>query len=85
MSRFSPFSNSIVLMPYAALQSRHASITANKALKICRTGAGVFCGISHLPFAKFMNDQDFQKIVRAHLLREVYTEIREDDAAEPAA
>ena len=36
-------------------------------------------------FAKFMNDQDFQKIVREHLLREVYSEIREDDAAEPAA
>ncbi len=32
-------------------------------------------------FAKFMNDQDFQKIVREHLLREVYSEIREDDAA----
>ena len=29
-------------------------------------------------FAKFMNDQDFQKIVREHLLHEVYSEIRED-------
>ena len=37
-------------------------------------------------FAKFMNDQEFQKIVREHLLREVYTEIREEDkAAAPAA
>ena len=36
-------------------------------------------------FAKFMNDQDFQKIVREHVLCDVYKAIREDDAAEPAA
>jgi type I restriction enzyme R subunit len=35
-------------------------------------------------FAKFMNDKDFQKIVADTLLRQVYTEIREE-ASEPTA
>jgi type I restriction enzyme, R subunit len=35
-------------------------------------------------FAKFMNDQDFQKIVREHLLREVYSEIREESSGDAA-
>jgi type I restriction enzyme R subunit len=35
-------------------------------------------------FAKFMNDKDFQKIVTEHLLREVYSEIREEDAEDAA-
>ncbi len=35
-------------------------------------------------FAKYMNDKDFQKIVAETLLRQVYTEIREE-ASEPAA
>ncbi len=32
-------------------------------------------------FAKFMNEPDFQKVVQEHLLRQVYDEIREEDAA----
>lgn len=36
-------------------------------------------------FAKFMNDQDFQKIVREHLLRQVYEQIREEKPTEDAA
>jgi type I restriction enzyme R subunit len=36
-------------------------------------------------FAKFMNDQDFQKIVREHLLRQVYDQIREEKPTEDAA
>ena len=28
-------------------------------------------------FARFMNDQDFQKLVEKHLRREVYEKIRE--------
>ena len=35
-------------------------------------------------FAKFMNDKEFQRIVREHLLREVYSEIREESADDAA-
>lgn len=31
-------------------------------------------------FAKYMNDSDFQRIVSEHLLRQVYTEIRQEEA-----
>jgi len=32
-------------------------------------------------FARFMNNPDFQKLVKDHLLRQVYTQIREENAA----